>query len=116
MAKKKKIVMGVLIALVVAGGGFTAYSTISGVKNSMASLGGKYSVIEPGENGFAYENEAEFDAALERMLSDPDWRARAGRRSEEISEAFDTPAFGRAAETVYAEVIAAAKRGEGEGK
>lgn len=50
MAKKKKIVMGVLIALVVAGGGFTAYSTISGVKNSMASLGGKYSVIEAGEN------------------------------------------------------------------
>ena len=76
-------------------------------------LGG---VIEPGENGFAYESEAEFDAALDRMLSDPDWRARAARRSEEISEAFDTPAFGRAAETVYAEVIAAAKRGEGEGK
>ncbi len=50
MAKKNKIIIGVLIALVVAGGGYTAYSTVAGVKSSMAAMGGKYSVIEAGEN------------------------------------------------------------------
>ncbi|MBR1724456.1 MAG: efflux RND transporter periplasmic adaptor subunit, partial [Ruminococcus sp.] len=50
MAKKNKAIIAVLIAVVVAGGGYTVISTINGVKNTMSMMGGQYSVIEAGEN------------------------------------------------------------------
>ncbi len=51
MAKKNKIIIAVLIAVVVGGGGYMAYSTVTSVKNTMSSMGGgMYSVIEAGEN------------------------------------------------------------------
>lgn len=65
-------------------------------------LGG---VLLPGENGFAYNDEDGFFAALTSVFSEDGWRTRAGKRSEEISLFFDKAAFGKHAEEAYRSVL-----------
>lgn len=50
MAKKNKVIIAVLIAALVGGGGYTAYSTVKNVQGTMTALTGSYSVIAAGEN------------------------------------------------------------------
>jgi len=46
-------------------------------------------VVLPGENGYTYEDMPEFLERLDRLLSSPEFRSAAGRRSEEISRRYD---------------------------
>lgn len=62
-------------------------------------------VIEEGENGYEYNSEEEFLERIEEIAGDEQWRANAGKRSEEIAAAFDKSAFGDAVEEVYKSVI-----------
>ncbi len=58
-------------------------------------------VIVQGENGYSYKTEEEFLAYIERMAKDAPWRASAGKRSDEISNVFDTTVFGDSVEKIY---------------
>ena len=69
-------------------------------------------VLLPGENGVAYTDEAGFREGLAALLADDAWRARAGKRSEEIAAGFSTQAFGRRIEKIYQEVICEQFAGE----
>lgn len=62
-------------------------------------------VIEQGENGYTYTNEAEFIEKLSLMANDPEWRASAGEKSREIAQGFSKSAFGDSAERIYKERI-----------
>lgn len=62
-------------------------------------------VILQGENGYEYTNEQEFLWALDAVLADPVWRAKAGKRSEEIAASFDKNTFGESVETIYKSVL-----------
>lgn len=62
-------------------------------------------VIEEGENGYQYRNEAEFIAALKRITTDPAWRESAGRKSEIIAASFDKTTFAKAIEELYLSVL-----------
>lgn len=62
-------------------------------------------VITPGENGYLYTNEEEFLRLLQKMLADPEWRSRAGRKSAEIADTFDKSVFGERIEALYLEVL-----------
>ena len=61
-------------------------------------------VLQPGENGYEYTSEEEFLNAID-MVMDPQWRAHAARRSEEIASGFDKKAFGEAIENIYESVL-----------
>lgn len=62
-------------------------------------------VLVQGENGYEYTCEEEFLQAISVVINDPDWRASACRRSEEIASAFDKKAFGSAMQEVYESVL-----------
>ena len=69
-------------------------------------------VMQEGVNGFAFENEDEFYAHFERIVTDRQWRLEAGKHSEALSAAFGTDVFGRSMEQIYRKVVNAALKGE----
>ncbi|MBE7039883.1 MAG: glycosyltransferase family 4 protein [Ruminococcaceae bacterium] len=62
-------------------------------------------VLKEGENGFAYNNEEEFLAAIKIISQNEKWRRDAAEISREIAAAFDKTKFGAAIEKVYLSVI-----------
>ena len=62
-------------------------------------------VMVAGENGFDYEDFDGFCRGLERMASDPDWRAAASERSRQIAASFGKAAFGTAVEDIYEDLL-----------
>ncbi len=62
-------------------------------------------VIEKGENGYQYRDEAEFLAALNTMIADPSWRANASKKSERIAATYDKALFAKAVEKLYYSVL-----------
>lgn len=63
-------------------------------------------VLQPGENGETYTDDATFRAALEALLAEPRRLQAMGQRSREIAESYGTKAFGAAIEKIYLEVLA----------
>ncbi|MBR1972551.1 MAG: glycosyltransferase family 4 protein [Oscillospiraceae bacterium] len=62
-------------------------------------------VLQEGENGYEYTSAEEFLHAIDAVMEDPQWRAAAARRSEEIAATFDKKNFGEAIENVYESVL-----------
>ena len=62
-------------------------------------------VIEQGENGYEYTNEEEFLNCIDRIAGDPEWRAEASKRSEEIAATFDKETFADSIEKVYKNIL-----------
>ena len=62
-------------------------------------------VLQEGENGYEYTSAEEFLNAIDTVMEDPEWRAAAARRSEEIAASFDKKNFGEAIENVYESVL-----------
>ena len=62
-------------------------------------------VIHPGENGYLYTGEDDFLPLLTRILEDPEWRSRAGKKSAEIADTFDKKMFGERIEALYLEIL-----------
>lgn len=62
-------------------------------------------VIRDGENGFEYTSEDEFLSNVSTMLENPEWRAHAGKRSEEIADTFDKGHFADVMEDIYEALI-----------
>jgi len=62
-------------------------------------------VLQEGQNGYEYTSAGEFLHAIDAVTHDPQWRAAAAKRSEEIAAAFDKKAFGEAIETIYESVL-----------
>ena len=62
-------------------------------------------VLQNGENGYDYTSAEEFLRAIDTLMEDPEWRASAARRSEQIAASFDKKAFGEAIETIYESVL-----------
>lgn len=58
-------------------------------------------VLYPGENGYAYETDAEFLAFLDKLSADPQQCRAAGKRSEEIAAGFDKCHFASSIEAIY---------------
>jgi len=66
-------------------------------------------VIIQGENGFEYSNEKEFIDAINLVCNSSEWRANAGRKSEEIASVFDKTSFGASVEEVYISTLRGVK-------
>ena len=66
-------------------------------------------VIEEGENGYQYRDEAGFIDALKRITADPTWRESAARKSEIIAASFDKATFAKAIEELYLSVLEESK-------
>ena len=62
-------------------------------------------VLQEGENGYEYTSAEEFLHAIDTVMDDPEWRAAAAKRSEEIAASFDKKNFGDAIENVYESVL-----------
>ena len=62
-------------------------------------------VLQEGENGYEYTSAEEFLNAIDVVMDDPEWRAAAARRSEEIAASFDKKHFGAAIENIYESVL-----------
>ena len=62
-------------------------------------------VLQEGENGYEYTSAEEFLHAIDAVMDNPQWRAAAARRSEEIAATFDKKNFGEAIEMVYESVL-----------
>lgn len=62
-------------------------------------------VLQEGENGYEYTSAEEFLNAIDAVMDDPEWRAAAARRSEEIAASFDKKHFGEAIENIYESVL-----------
>lgn len=62
-------------------------------------------VLQEGQNGYEYTSAEEFLHAIDAVMDNPEWRAAAARRSEEIAASFDKKAFGEAIESVYESVL-----------
>ena len=62
-------------------------------------------VLQEGENGYEYTSAEEFLNAIDTVMDDPEWRAAAARRSEEIAASFDKKNFGEAIENIYESVL-----------
>ncbi len=62
-------------------------------------------VLQEGENGYEYTSAEEFLNAIDTVMEDPQWRAAAARRSQEIAASFDKKNFGQAIEMVYESVL-----------
>ncbi len=62
-------------------------------------------VLQEGENGYDYTSAEEFLQAIDAMADNPEWRATASRRSEEIAASFDKKAFADAVESIYESVL-----------
>lgn len=63
-------------------------------------------VLFPGENGYEFNNPEEFLSGADSIADDPEWRIRAGHRSEEIAAAFDKGSFADTMEGIYQSVAA----------
>lgn len=61
-------------------------------------------VVKDGENGFRYNDFAEYEKHLDYIINNPDWTEKAGKISIEISEKFDVTVFGDAVEKLYLEL------------
>jgi len=62
-------------------------------------------VLQKGENGYDYTSAEEFLSAIDALADDPEWRASAARRSEQIAATFDKKAFAEAVENIYESVL-----------
>jgi len=62
-------------------------------------------VIVQNENGYQYKNEEEFLTWLDSIMDNPEWRAAASKKSEEIAESFDKSVFGDSVEKIYKSVL-----------
>ena len=62
-------------------------------------------VLCSGENGYDYTSAEEFLRAIDALMEDPEWRAAASRRSEQIAASFDKKAFADAVESIYESVL-----------
>ncbi len=62
-------------------------------------------VLCSGENGYDYTSAEEFLRAIDTLMEDPEWRAAASRRSEQIAASFDKKAFADAVESIYESVL-----------
>ena len=62
-------------------------------------------VLQKGENGYDYTSAEEFLQAIDTVMNDPEWRAAAARRSEQIAASFDKSAFAEAVENIYESVL-----------
>ena len=62
-------------------------------------------VLQTGENGYDYTSAEEFLRAIDAVVENPQWRASAARRSEQIAAAFDKKAFAEAVENIYESVL-----------
>ncbi len=62
-------------------------------------------VVYEGENGYEYTCEQEFVDRIDAIAADPQWRAQAGKRSEEVANMYDKSVFGDAVEGVYKTVV-----------
>ena len=62
-------------------------------------------VLQEGENGYEYTCAEEFLRAIDTCLENPEWRAAAAGRSEQIAESFDKKAFADAVEGIYESVL-----------
>lgn len=62
-------------------------------------------VLKEGENGYEYTDTESFLRSIEEVLDDPQWRAEASKRSEEIAATFDKKTFGEAIENIYKSVL-----------
>ncbi len=62
-------------------------------------------VLQEGENGYDYTSAEEFLQAIDAVAENPEWRAHAARRSEQIASAFDKKAFAEAVESIYESVL-----------
>ena len=58
-------------------------------------------VIRDGENGYEYSSADEFLSNMNIMLENPQWRASAGKRSEEIADTYDKGHFADVMEDIY---------------
>lgn len=58
-------------------------------------------VIKDGVNGYEYTNFEEFEAYLNDILMDPEWRKNASEQSEKIAESFGKEHFVESVETIY---------------
>lgn len=61
-------------------------------------------VLFEGENGYVYDDEQSFVKKLYKIMSSPEWRANAKKRSEKAAAAFDKTNFGNAVEDIYDDV------------
>ena len=62
-------------------------------------------VIKEGINGYAYENDTDFQIKLTQLKEDMEWRKNAAIRSMEIAQTFDKSHFGDTMESVYETVL-----------
>lgn len=62
-------------------------------------------VLQEGENGYEYTSAEEFLRAIDTVMDDPEWRAAAARRSEQIAASFDKKSFADAVEAIYESVL-----------
>ena len=62
-------------------------------------------VLQEGENGYEYTSAEEFLRAIDTVMDNPEWRASAARRSEQIAASFDKKAFADAVENIYESVL-----------
>ncbi len=62
-------------------------------------------VLKEGENGYEYNSAQEFLDAIDTLMSHPEVREAAARRSQEIAESFDKQSFGDAIESLYESVL-----------
>lgn len=62
-------------------------------------------VMVVGENGYDFEDVEGFRQGLEAIMQDDAWRAKAGKRSEQIAAAYSEEAFGASVEAVYESAV-----------
>lgn len=62
-------------------------------------------VIKDGVNGYEYTSADEFLSNVNTILEDPEWRANAGKCSEEIADAFDKGHFADTMEEIYESIV-----------
>lgn len=62
-------------------------------------------VLVPGENGYTYTAWPEFQAAVDAICADPQWRKAAGNKSRQIASRFDKHVFANSIEAIYDELI-----------
>lgn len=62
-------------------------------------------VLVDGQNGYTFEAESQFCEILDTILQHPDWCRAAGKRSEEIADAYDKGNFASKVEALYENVV-----------
>ena len=62
-------------------------------------------VLQEGENGYEYNSAEEFLRAIDTCLADPEWRAAAAGRSQQIAASFDKKTFAESVEHIYESVL-----------